>query len=88
MPSKTLTLKVVDCEILGCYKWYQRQTSSGVPVKTFTPKGVDCEIPHRLKRGTKHSLQGCVNLNRELDGTCNGLNQTISANGGLEINMH
>ena len=20
------------------------------------PKGVDCEIPHRLERGTKHSL--------------------------------
>ena len=23
---------------------------------------VDCEIPHRLERGTKHSLQGCGNL--------------------------
>ena len=21
-----------------------------------SPKGVDCEIPHRLERGTKHSL--------------------------------
>ena len=21
-----------------------------------------CEIPHRLERGTKHSLQGCGNL--------------------------
>ena len=26
------------------------------------PRGVDCEIPHRLERGTKHSLQGCGNL--------------------------
>ena len=22
----------------------------------WTPKEVDCEIPHRLERGTKHSL--------------------------------
>ena len=21
-----------------------------------SPRGVDCEIPHRLERGTKHSL--------------------------------
>ena len=26
------------------------------------PKGVDCKIPHRLKRGTKHFLQGCGNF--------------------------
>ena len=25
-------------------------------------RGVDCKIPHRLERGTKHSLQGCGNL--------------------------
>ena len=23
------------------------------------PRGVNCEVSHRLKRGTKHSLQGC-----------------------------
>ena len=46
--------KGVDCEIphlvmgLGCYKWYQSKTPGGVPV--------DCEIPHRMERGTKHSL--------------------------------
>ena len=27
-----------------------------------SPREVDCEIPHRLRRGTKHSLQGCGNL--------------------------
>ena len=38
------------------------------------PRGMDCKIAHWLERGTKHSLQGCVNLslvdafeNREAD---------------------
>ena len=26
------------------------------------PRGVNCEIPHRLEKGTKHSLQGCRKL--------------------------
>ena len=26
------------------------------------PKEVDSEIPHRLEKGTKHSLYGCGNL--------------------------
>ena len=46
---------------LDCYKWYQSQTSGGVLARTLAPKGVDLEIPHRLERGTKHSL-GCGNL--------------------------
>ena len=25
-------------------------------------EGMDCEVPHRLERGTKHSLLGCGNL--------------------------
>ena len=41
---------------LGCYKWYQSQSLSGVPARTLGLKGVDCEIPHRLERKTKHSL--------------------------------
>ena len=31
-------------------------------INAGNPRGMNCEIPHRLERGTKHSLQWCGNL--------------------------
>ena len=54
------------------------------------PRWVDCEIPHRLKRRTKHSLEGCGNLGdarfKNLEGKFERENpkKTISASCELE----
>ena len=37
-------------------------TKQCVSEDTWASKGVDCEISHRLKRRTKHFLEGCGNL--------------------------
>ena len=58
---------------------------------TGPPREVDCEIPHRLRRGTKHFLQGRENFSLvdmfktvRLTAIRNGQKRTISDSGVLE----
>ena len=41
LPMRLLAIRkrIVFASGLGCYKWHQSQTPSGVPAKTLAPKG-------------------------------------------------